>query len=164
MSVTYWSTVQTLVVQQVLLKDGFFTGQLLLGHLLQKHSSSRDSDIAFNIFWTNTSTCYLVSVYNQKGGIMNVLSLKERGKEWLLNARKVLSILWNASPADGCMANITSFVHFASSAFIIWFISVFIVQLDCWLCLWVQSTVHMYRPVWGKTGLYINMSPISTWS
>lgn len=93
MSVTYWSTVQTLVVQQVLLKDGLFTGQLLLGHLLQKHSSSCDSDIAFNIFWTNTSTCYLFSVYSQKGGIMNVLSLKESGKEWLLNAIKVLSIL-----------------------------------------------------------------------
>lgn len=50
MSVTYWSTVQTLIVQQVLLKDCLFTGQLLLGHLLQRHSSSCNSDIAFNIF------------------------------------------------------------------------------------------------------------------
>ncbi len=38
MRVTYWSTVQALVVQQVLLQDRLLTGQLLLSHLLQRQT------------------------------------------------------------------------------------------------------------------------------
>lgn len=74
MLVTYWSTMHTLVVQQVLLKDGLFTGQLLLGHLLQRHSSSCNSDVALNqiyfgrtfplVILTPCVTCYSLCVYN----------------------------------------------------------------------------------------------------